>query len=123
MRGHTLPLSSPSRAPARPDIIFIEFNGKAHGFEAADGISAMQAATSFGVPGIVAECGGSAICGTCHVIVDDGWIARLTAASADEQAMLDCVATERRPGSRLSCQIALTPALQGLVLHVPERQY
>ena len=106
-----------------PDITFIEFNGKAHGFEAADGISAMQAATSFGVPGIVAECGGSAICGTCHVIVDDGWIARLTAASADEQAMLDCVATERQPGSRLSCQIALTPALQGLVLHVPERQY
>ena len=106
-----------------PDITFIEFNGTAHGFEAPDGVSAMQAATSFGVRGIVAECGGSALCGTCHVIVAGDWIARLPAPSADEQAMLECVAAERQPGSRLSCQITLTPALQGLVLHLPERQY
>ena len=105
-----------------PDITLIEANGTVHGFEAPDGISVMQAATSFGVPGLVAECGGSAMCATCHVIVDDAWIARLPAPLANELELLECTAVERGAGSRLSCQIQLTPALQGLVLHLPERQ-
>ena len=93
-----------------------------HGFEAPDGVSVMQAATGYGVPGILAECGGSAICATCHVIVDDAWIDRLPAPLANELEMLECTASERLPGSRLSCQIQLNPALQGLVLRLPERQ-
>ena len=106
-----------------PDITLIEANGTAHSFEAPDGVSVMQAATGFGVPGIVAECGGSAMCATCHVVVDDAWIAQLPAPLANELDLLDCTAVPRSPGSRLSCQIRLTAALQGLVLHLPERQY
>ena len=106
-----------------PDITLIEANGRVHSFEAPDGASVMQAATGFGVPGIVAECGGSAMCATCHVMVDAAWIARLPAPLANELEMLECTASPRTAGSRLSCQIKLTPALQGLLLHLPERQY
>ena len=105
-----------------PDISLIEADGTVHGFEAPDGVSVMQAATGYGVPGILAECGGSAICATCHVIVDDAWIDRLPAPLANELERLECTASERLPGSRLSCQIQLNPALQGLVLRLPERQ-
>ena len=90
---------------------------------ARDGHTLMQAATGHGVDGIVAECGGSGICATCHVEVADAWIGRLPPPDANEQAMLDLVATGRQPGSRLSCQIRLTPDLDGLVVTVPERQY
>lgn len=106
-----------------PDISFIQPDGSELGFEAPEGISAMQAATSHGVPGIVGECGGSLICATCHVYVDAAWLPRLPQPDAAELEMLDCTATERRPDSRLCCQIPLTPEMQGLVLHVPERQY
>ncbi len=106
-----------------PDITLIEADGTVHSFEAPDGVSVMQAATGFGVPGIIAECGGSAMCATCHVMVDPAWTDRLPAALPREQAMLECTAVPRTPGSRLSCQIQLTPALQGLLLRLPERQY
>ena len=62
-----------------PDITLIEANGTAHRFEAPDGVSVMQAATGHGVPGIVAECGGSVRCATCHVVVADAWISQLPA--------------------------------------------
>lgn len=106
-----------------PDITLITADLQAYGFEAPDGVSLMAAATGAGVPGIVAECGGQLRCATCHVIVDPAWVARLPAPSADEQAMLELTAVSRESGSRLSCQIMLTPDLQGLVAHVPERQY
>lgn len=106
-----------------PDITLIEANGQEHSFEAPDGVSVMQAATGFGVPGIVAECGGSAMCATCHVVVDEAWIHRLPAPLANELELLACTAVPSTAGSRLSCQILLTPALQGLVLRLPERQY
>ncbi len=105
-----------------PDLVFIQPDGSELGFEAPEGISAMQAATSFGVPGIVADCGGQAICATCHVYVDPAWAGQLPPPADDELAMLDCTAAERRPTSRLSCQIRLDAGLQGLVLHVPECQ-
>lgn len=98
-------------------------DGTSFGFEAPVGVSLMQAATGAGVPGIVADCGGSAVCATCHVYVDPAWLDRLPPAQPHEQEMLDSTAAERRPGSRLSCQIQLTEDLQGLVLVVPERQY
>ncbi len=106
-----------------PDITLIEADGTVHSFEAPDGVSVMQAATGHGVPGIVAECGGSAMCATCHVVVGDAWISQLPAPQANELEMLGCTAVPRSVGSRLSCQIKLTPALQGLVLHLPARQY
>ena len=106
-----------------PDITFIHPDGRVEGFEAASGISLMQAATGAGVQGIVAECGGSAMCATCHVYVDAGWVDQLPAPGANELEMLECTASERLPTSRLSCQIKLTPALQGLVLRLPESQF
>lgn len=105
-----------------PDIILIEADGTEHGFEAPDGISAMQAASGHGVPGILADCGGSASCGTCHVIVDPAWAARLPPPEPHERLVLETTAVPASLTSRLSCQIRLTAALQGLVLHLPERQ-
>ena len=105
-----------------PDITFIHPDGSEQGFEAPEGVSVMQAATGAGVRGIVAECGGSAMCATCHVYVDPGWADRLPAPLSNELEMLECTAAERQPTSRLSCQIRITAALQGLVVRVPERQ-
>lgn len=106
-----------------PDITLITADGQTHAFEAPDGVSLMAAATGAGVPGVVAECGGQLRCATCHVVVDAAWIDRLPAPSADEHAMLALTAMPREAGSRLSCQVVLGPALQGLVVQVPERQY
>lgn len=105
-----------------PDLVFIHPDGTEEGFEAPAGVSLMQAATGRGVAGIVAECGGSLACATCHVYVDAAWAARLPPPQDDELAMLDCTAAPRRPTSRLSCQITLTPDLHGLTVTVPERQ-
>ena len=106
-----------------PDIRFIHPDGREEGFEAPDGVSLMQAATGHGIDGIVAECGGSGICATCHVWVDPAWAARLPPPDANERDMLEHTAAERRPESRLSCQIRLHAGLQGLVVCVPDRQY
>jgi 2Fe-2S ferredoxin len=105
-----------------PAITFIHPNGKNDHVDVSDGESAMQAATRHGLDGILAECGGNAMCATCHVYVDDSWLARLPAMSDDEDALLDGAAAERQPNSRLSCQIKLTSELDGLVLRLPERQ-
>lgn len=106
-----------------PDITLVTADGTEHGFEAPDGVSLMQAATGHGVPGIVAECGGQGICATCHVHLDAAWIDRVPPASADERAMLACTASPADACSRLSCQVRLTPDLQGLRAQVPDRQY
>lgn len=106
-----------------PDIHFIQPDGSEQGFEAPDGVSVMQAATGYGVAGIVGECGGQLACATCHVYVEALWVDRLAPPQADELALLDATAAERRPNSRLCCQIQLSPALQGLVLQVPDGQY
>jgi ferredoxin, 2Fe-2S len=106
-----------------PDLTFQLADGGDLGFEAADGVSLMAAATGAGVPGIAAECGGQLRCATCHVIVDEAWAARLPPPSADELAMLELTAAVREPTSRLSCQIVLTAAMQGLTVRVPDRQY
>ncbi|QOZ12729.1 2Fe-2S iron-sulfur cluster-binding protein [Bradyrhizobium sp. CCBAU 51765] len=105
-----------------PAITFIHPDGKSDRVETGDGESAMQAATRHGLDGILAECGGNAMCATCHVYVDDSWLARLPDMADDEDALLDGTASERLPSSRLSCQIKITPALDGLVLRLPERQ-
>ena len=105
-----------------PDITFIHSDGTEQGLEAPDGVSVMQAATGAGVAGIVAECGGSAMCATCHVVVDEAWADKLPAPLSNELEMLECTAAERQPTSRLSCQIKLTAAMQGLIVHIPQRQ-
>ena len=105
-----------------PGITFIHPDGKQESLVCQDGESAMQAATSQGVDGIVAECGGNAMCATCHVYVDESWSGRLTPMSADEDALLDGTAAERLSNSRLSCQIKLADDLNGLVLRLPDKQ-
>ena len=87
--------------------------------EVAHGSNLMLAATFEGVPGIDGDCGGCLSCATCHVVVDEAWVARLLPICAEENSLLDSTAAPRQPNSRLSCQIVAGPALDGLVLHVP----
>lgn len=103
-------------------IIFIHPDGRNQRIEADGAESVMLAATSRAVDGILAECGGNAMCATCHVYVDERWLGRLPAIGSEEDALLDGAAAERLPNSRLSCQIKLTPELDGLVLRLPDRQ-
>lgn len=83
----------------------------------------MWAAGEGGIEGIVAECGGTLSCATCHVIVPPEWITRLPPPGPDELAMLDMTASPREAGSRLSCQLPVTPELHGLTLKLPPTQY
>ncbi len=87
------------------------------------GQTVMQVAVDAGTDGMAADCGGLLTCATCHVYVAPDWMRRLPEATADELGMLDFVAAERQPGSRLSCQITLTEALDGLVVELPTTQY
>ena len=87
------------------------------------GQSLMKAAVNAGVDQIAADCGGTLTCATCHVYVDEAWAERLPTASRDEADMLDFAAAPITPTSRLSCQIQLTPELDGLVVHLPPTQY
>ncbi|NGY03911.1 2Fe-2S iron-sulfur cluster-binding protein [Solimonas terrae] len=104
-------------------VTYIEHNGKQHQVEVNDGISLMDGAISNMVRGIIGECGGGLACATCHCYVDDAWIERLTPPSDTEKEMLESVAAERRPGSRLSCQIPVEPGLDGLVVRLPATQF
>ena len=87
------------------------------------GKSLMQAATAANVEGIAADCGGSMTCATCHVFVDAQFLQLLPPPDADEQAMLAFTAVPRQPGSRLSCQITLSEALDGMTAALPASQY
>jgi 2Fe-2S ferredoxin len=103
-------------------ITFIHPDNRSESVDAEDGASVMLAALIHGVDGIVAECGGNAVCATCHVYVDEAWAGKLDPVGDDEDALLDGTASERLPTSRLSCQIKVTSALEGLILRLPERQ-
>ena len=105
-----------------PKITYVHPDGAREELEAAEGASVMQAATARGIKGIVAECGGNCMCATCHVYVEPSQLALLPAMSEAEDALLDGTASDREPNSRLSCQIQVTQALDGLVVNLPERQ-
>jgi len=105
-----------------PNITYISHTGESQTVSAEVGTSVMQAAVRNGVPGIVADCGGECQCATCHVYVDEKFLALLKPAEEDEDAMLALTASERKPNSRLSCQIAVTEKLDGLVVTTPEFQ-
>lgn len=104
------------------DVTLIDAGGLSRTLQVPEGQSLMQAAVSAGVRGIVGECGGSAMCATCHVYVDEAFADRLPAPLETELEMLECTASERLPNSRLGCQIKLSAALDGLVVRLPERQ-
>lgn len=102
-----------------PAIVFVHSDGRTETVAAGPGDSAMAAATRHGITGITGDCGGNAICGTCHVYVDDRWIDLMPAMGDAEDGLLDGVLAPRQPTSRLACQIAMTPGLDGIVLHLP----
>ena len=104
-------------------VHFIAADGSKTALEVAVGDTLMLAATQNGLAGIAGDCGGVMSCATCHVYVDEPYLSRLPAPDGDELAMLDFTAAERLPGSRLSCQIKITPELDGLVVRLPASQY
>jgi 2Fe-2S ferredoxin len=112
----------PGNRALMPRVIYIEPDGERHPAEVERGWSLMQGAMDEGVAGIEAQCGGMCACATCHCYVEDGWLARLPPPSADEATMLLNVAARRLPNSRLSCQIRVEPALDGIVVRFPDRQ-
>jgi 2Fe-2S ferredoxin len=103
-------------------ITFIEANGREHAVDAQPGRSVMEAAVDHQIPGIVGECGGSAMCATCHVYVESPAPDQLNPVRPEEETMLEFTACERRAQSRLSCQVKVTEALAGSVFRLPERQ-
>lgn len=105
-----------------PNVVFELPDGGVQRVDGRAGESVMQTATAAGIAGIVAECGGSAMCATCHVYVDPQWLERLSPPLANELEMLECTAAERLSNSRLSCQIKLSAELDGIAVRIPDRQ-
>jgi 2Fe-2S ferredoxin len=102
-------------------ITFIQPDGSSRVVDATPGTTLMIAATTAGVAGIVAECGGSCMCATCHCLIVDGPVDALPAMEDAERDTLEFTAQAMQPASRLTCQIPVTPALSGLTLRVVGR--
>ena len=105
-----------------PSITYIHTDGSREVLDVPVGTSVMRAAILNGVDGIVAECGGEMMCATCHVYVEEAQLRLTPAQSDDEKAMLEFTASERKPNSRLSCQLVVSPEMDGLVVYLPESQ-
>jgi 2Fe-2S ferredoxin len=103
-------------------ITYIEASGAEHVVDAKPGHSVMESAVKNAVPGIAADCGGSCACGTCRVYVGDAWQEKMGPPSEMEQSMIE-FSEDATPGLRLSCQIKVTPELDGLVVRMPESQH
>jgi ferredoxin, 2Fe-2S len=103
-------------------ITFIQPDGKSQSVSADAGMTVMEAAKKNLIAGIEAECGGACACATCHVYVDAAWRDKAGKPQDMEEDMLD-FAFDVREESRLSCQIKVTDALDGLVLRIPAKQF
>ena len=103
-------------------ITYIQADGSSQAVDAQPGVTVMEAAKLNSIGGIEAECGGACACATCHVYVDDAWLDKTGVRSAMEESMLD-FAEGVEANSRLSCQIKVTDALDGLVVKMPESQH
>lgn len=99
-------------------VTFIAFDGTPHPVEVEHSTTLMHAATDNGVPGIDGDCA----CATCHIYVEAPWAERTGARTQIENDMLDFSAGLRN-NSRLACQITMTGALDGLVVHMPEGRH
>lgn len=107
-----------------PTVTYIDADGSRYAHEVAVGDNVMRGAVNNGIEGIVGECGGGLACATCHCYIDEAWSEAVGGPSSDdERDMLESAAAEVRPTSRLSCQIEITPELDGLVVLLPDRQY
>lgn len=105
-----------------PRIRYVEHDGTVHDQEVAVGTSLMEGASRNGIPGILGDCGGSCACGTCHVYINDQRAANLKPMDEGEDAMLE-YAIDRRPNSRLACQIPVTADMDGFLVGMPVRQH
>jgi len=103
-------------------ITYIEHNGTSHTVDAVVGESVMRGAVDNNVPGIDADCGGECACATCHVYVEPDWISKTGSRTEMEESMLS-FANATAENSRLSCQIVVTPELDGLVVRMPDGQH
>jgi ferredoxin, 2Fe-2S len=103
-------------------VTYIEPDGATRTLTLPAGTTLMRGAMDAGVEGIEAQCGGNCACATCHCYVQEPWLDKLPLPSDDETLMLTNVAAERRPNSRLSCQLIVEPGLDGLTVRFPERQ-
>ena len=104
-----------------PKITYTDSSGTVRTVDAENGSTVMETAIKNNVPGIEAECGGACACATCHVYIEDAWREKVGGPSPMEEDMLD-FGYDVRESSRLSCQIKVTEALDGLTVRVPERQ-
>ncbi len=104
-----------------PRITYIEHSGTEHTVDVAVGLTVMEGAVNNNIPGIDADCGGACACSTCHAYVNPDWVEKLPAREDMEEDMLD-FAYEPNERSRLTCQLQVTPELDGLVVQMPEKQ-
>ena len=102
-------------------ITYIENNGTSHTVDVAEGLTVMEGAVQNNIPGIDADCGGGMACATCHVYVKDEWFDKINKKSEGEDDMIN-QAYEPKKSSRLSCQIQVSSDIDGLEVHLPEKQ-
>ncbi|MDE2364461.1 MAG: 2Fe-2S iron-sulfur cluster binding domain-containing protein [Hyphomicrobiales bacterium] len=103
-------------------VHYISHSGEDRAVEVPTGESVMRGAVANSIPGIDADCGGQCACATCHVYVDEAWLKKIEAPGEMEASMLAFV-DGAQPNSRLSCQINVTPELDGLIVRLPESQH
>lgn len=103
-------------------ITYIEHGGTEHVVDVATGLTVMEGARDNNIPGIEADCGGACACSTCHVYVDAAWVEKLPAKDDMEVDMLDFAFEPDETRSRLTCQLKVTDALEGLIVQMPEKQ-
>ncbi len=107
-----------------PSVTYVQHDGSSQIIDVPNGENVMRGALYNNVDGIIGECGGGLSCATCHCYVDDSWASKVGGpASQDEADLLEGVSSERKAASRLSCQIVMSDALDGLIVHLPETQY
>jgi 2Fe-2S ferredoxin len=104
-------------------VLFDNLSKQGTTIEAKAGQNLMKAAVHANIEGVAADCGGTLTCATCHVMVREPWLSQLPSMSDDEDGMLDFAACARQDNSRLSCQIILTDALDGMQVDLPASQY
>jgi ferredoxin, 2Fe-2S len=103
-------------------VTYVSSKGQSTTVDVLDGDSIMEGAVQNNVDGIVGACGGCLQCATCHVYVDEGFLGKLDEIEAEEEVMLQSTAADRKPNSRLSCQIRLRPDLNGITVTMPDSQ-
>lgn len=106
-----------------PKVVYVAPDGGRREVEAEKGDTVMHTALNNDVDGIVGECGGSLMCATCHVYVDEAYLETVGGRAPGEDMMLEGAASEVKSNSRLSCQITITDELDGLTVFLPETQY